>query len=129
MVPDASTGVVASRWTGFLLLAWPLSKEVASASWERAWLVSMSPAASVCGWEPAQPYGIWFSFLVWDPLGPKGQPSCSQEICRAYGVITSHRRWENSKGRVYHVILVLFGRGEYLSRETGWFCYSVLKKK
>lgn len=25
VVPDASTGVVASRWTGFLLLAWPLS--------------------------------------------------------------------------------------------------------
>ena len=30
---------------------------------------------------------------------------------------------------MYHVILVLFGHGEYLSRETGWFRYSVLKKK
>ena len=25
VVPDASMGVVASRWTGFLSLAWPLS--------------------------------------------------------------------------------------------------------
>lgn len=49
-----------------------------------AWLVSTSPAASACGWEPAQPDGIWFSFLVWDPWVPK----VSQAAVKKYVVLT-----------------------------------------
>ena len=30
---------------------------------------------------------------------------------------------------MYHIILVLFGRGEYLSRKTGWFSRQESKKE